>query len=150
MLKVKVKITFLCNVMLLRNLVMTLLRCSCSLTVFRGQILYIFRKKNFSNPLYSYSSKRKHTAKSMCSIANICKTQPRSACRFHHSFPSSTMGRSSYKKPNDSPLYLNRSGWKYNNLSNSARLDNESPHCRSLRNKAQSCRTWSKAGDQSG
>ena len=53
---------------------------------------------------------------------------------------------SAEQKPNESPLYLNHSGWKYNNLSNSVWLDNESPHWQSLPNKAEPCRTRSEAG----
>lgn len=86
----------------------------------------------------------------MCSIANICKTQPRSACRFHHSFLSSIMGRSSYKKPKWLSIVSQSEWMEIQQMSNSARLDNESSHCQSLQDKAQSCRTWSKAGDQSG
>lgn len=33
----------------------------------------------------------------MCSIANICQAQPRTACCFHHSFPSLIMSMSCYK-----------------------------------------------------
>lgn len=86
----------------------------------------------------------KEPAMSVCGIANICQAQPCSACHSHH---SSIMSVSCYKS--QTMLYFNQSGWKYNNLSNSSRLDNESTHCRS-QNKTESCRTWSKAEHQSG
>lgn len=79
--------------------------------------------------------KEHHTATSMCSTAHICQAHPRSACRIRHSFTSSKRECVLLGKPNDSPLYLNQSGWKYNNLSNRGWLDNESTHCRVSRTK---------------
>ncbi len=85
----------------------------------------------------------------MSGISNIRQAQPHGACCFRHLFYIINNKRVVLWKPNDSALYLNQSRWKYNNLSNSGWLDNESAHCLSLQDKVETCRTQSEAGDQS-